>query len=81
MDGWTDDARTSPSDDMELLLLMPTLPLHPCCYLCACVLSLGSTTSGAYADMMNRLADEHGEQFRPCQLMMDYARQNKKFHS
>eukprot|EP00752_Nemacystus_decipiens_P013276 g11763.t1 len=36
---------------------------------------------GAYADMMNRLADEHGEQFRPCQLMMDHAREDKKFHS
>lgn len=38
-------------------------------------------TTGAYADMMNRLADEHGEQFRPCQLMMDHAREDKKFHS
>lgn len=35
---------------------------------------------GAYADMMNGLADEHGEQFRPCQLMMDHAKDNKKFH-
>lgn len=35
---------------------------------------------GAYADMMNRLADEHGEQFRPCQLMMDHAGGDKKFH-
>eukprot|EP00904_Undaria_pinnatifida_P013727 jgi/Undpi1/9485/HiC_scaffold_27.g11941.m1 len=35
---------------------------------------------GAYTDMMNRLADEHGEQFRPCQLMMDHAGGDKKFH-
>ncbi|CAM9377128.1 unnamed protein product, partial [Laminaria digitata] len=35
---------------------------------------------GAYADMMNKLADEHGEQFRPCQLMMDHAGGDKKFH-
>jgi enoyl-CoA hydratase/long-chain 3-hydroxyacyl-CoA dehydrogenase len=34
-----------------------------------------------YVDLMNRLADEHGPQFEPCQLMKDHAATNKRFHS
>ncbi|CAM9815095.1 unnamed protein product [Discosporangium mesarthrocarpum] len=30
--------------------------------------------------MMMRLADAHGEHFRPCQLMQDYARDGRKFY-
>lgn len=34
-----------------------------------------------YVDLMNRLADEHGPQFEPCQLLKDHAATNKRFHS
>jgi len=33
-----------------------------------------------YNDMMLRFADQYGEQFTPCQLMQDMAKDNKKFH-
>lgn len=33
-----------------------------------------------YVDRMNRFADELGEQFKPCQLLKDYALSGKKFH-
>merc|ERR1711879_406771 len=34
-----------------------------------------------YTDMMNRFADNYGEHFRPCQLMQDMAKDNKKFYT
>ena len=34
-----------------------------------------------YVGMMNGLAEEHGEQFEPCQLLKDMAKDNKKFHA
>jgi len=33
-----------------------------------------------FVSMMNDLADEHGPQFEPCQLLRDHARSRKKFH-
>mmetsp|Transcript_48228 Transcript_48228/g.134922 ORF Transcript_48228/g.134922 Transcript_48228/m.134922 type:complete len:324 (+) Transcript_48228:648-1619(+) len=33
-----------------------------------------------YTDMMQGFADKYGEQFEPCQLMKDMARDNKKFY-
>lgn len=34
-----------------------------------------------FVDQMNRLADEYGPQFEPCQLLKDHAKTNKRFHS
>lgn len=34
-----------------------------------------------FVDLMSRLADKHGPQFEPCQLLKDYAASGKKFHS
>ena len=34
-----------------------------------------------YVDRMNRLADQYGPQFEPCQLLKDHAKTNKRFHS
>jgi len=36
---------------------------------------------GNFVDKMNRLADKHGHQFEPCQLLKDYASIDKKFHN
>lgn len=36
---------------------------------------------GNFVDQMNRLADEYGPQFEPCQLLKDHAKTNKRFHS
>lgn len=36
---------------------------------------------GKYAGMMNGFADKYGPQFEPCQLLKDYAINNKKFHN
>ena len=33
-----------------------------------------------FVDQMNRLADQYGPQFEPCQLLKDYAASGKKFH-
>jgi enoyl-CoA hydratase/long-chain 3-hydroxyacyl-CoA dehydrogenase len=33
-----------------------------------------------YVDMMNGFADKYGPQFEPCQILKDYAAENKKFH-
>jgi len=33
-----------------------------------------------FVGTMNRFADKYGPQFEPCQLLKDYARDNKKFH-
>jgi len=35
----------------------------------------------SYSDMMNRFADAYGEQFRPCQLIQDMAKNDQKFYS
>jgi len=35
---------------------------------------------GTYTDRMRALADEHGEQFAPCQLLLDHARSGKPLH-
>uniref|UniRef100_A0A7S3L3T2 enoyl-CoA hydratase n=1 Tax=Amphora coffeiformis TaxID=265554 RepID=A0A7S3L3T2_9STRA len=34
-----------------------------------------------FVDQMNRLADEYGPQFEPCQLLKDHAKTNKRFHT
>lgn len=34
-----------------------------------------------FVDQMNRLADQYGPQFEPCQLLKDHAKTNKRFHS
>jgi enoyl-CoA hydratase / long-chain 3-hydroxyacyl-CoA dehydrogenase len=34
-----------------------------------------------FVDRMNRYADQHGEQFRPAQILIDYGKSGKKFHS
>ncbi|GMH77125.1 hypothetical protein TrRE_jg4454 [Triparma retinervis] len=34
-----------------------------------------------YVAMMNGLAEEHGPQFEPCQMLKDYAKAGKKFHN
>jgi enoyl-CoA hydratase/long-chain 3-hydroxyacyl-CoA dehydrogenase len=33
-----------------------------------------------YVDMMLKYRDQNGEQFQPCQLLLDYAKANKRFH-
>ena len=37
--------------------------------------------SRKYCDMMSGFADKYGEQFAPCDMLKDYAKENKKFHS
>lgn len=34
-----------------------------------------------FVDQMNRLADQYGPQFEPCQLLKDHAKTNKRFFS
>jgi len=33
-----------------------------------------------FVDRMDKLADTHGEQFRPCQILRDHAKSGKPFH-
>ena len=38
-----------------------------------------SVGSAKYVDQLNRLADQHGERFKPAPLPVDMAKTNKKF--
>lgn len=33
-----------------------------------------------FVDQMLRFRDQYGEQFQPCQLLLDHAKENKRFH-
>jgi 3-hydroxyacyl-CoA dehydrogenase len=33
-----------------------------------------------YVDQLNQLADKYGSRFKPAQLLVDYAKANRKFH-
>ena len=40
-----------------------------------------SVGSAKYVDQLNRLAEQHGERFKPAPLLVDMAKTNKKFHN
>ena len=41
---------------------------------------LDAVGAATYVDKMNRLADEYGDRFAPCDLLVDYAKSGKKFY-
>ncbi|KAH8097362.1 enoyl-CoA hydratase [Aureococcus anophagefferens] len=41
---------------------------------------LDAVGAATYVDKMNRLADEYGDRFAPCDLLVDHANSGKKFH-
>lgn len=80
LSGRSDKARLSNAPKIVATIVRILLSAPPVSHVLP-VTSPRYNNSGAYTDMMNRLADEKGEQFRPCQLMMDHAQSCKKFHS
>ena len=45
---------------------------------CVCVSSVGAAK---YCDHLNQLADTYGPRFKPAPLLVDMAKDNKKFHA
>ena len=41
---------------------------------------LDAVGAATYVDKMNRLADEYGDRFAPCDLLVDHANSGKKFY-
>ena len=41
---------------------------------------LDSVGAATYVDKMNKLADDYGDRFAPCDLLVDYAKSGKKFY-